>query len=261
MSRRQGVFLAAAALAAALSLLYAWWAWRSGPVTRLDGRPMARAGPEEVQPVDPRVLDHFLEAAFEPGAPPVLHKWTGAIRIGVSGSPSFDDRAEVKDLIRDLRPVLGGLGVELTEADENFEIRFLPLDDLGELEPDSVRKELGHVRTWVDERGAIVRSRVLIASGEEIPQYMRTHLIQDLGARALGLPGRPEGPWESALASQPNWMVQSLAPLDLEVVALLYRQGLRPGMTRDEVLAALGATAAGLIGTPGTPPGRDAGSS
>ena len=263
MTRRRWLVLAAAALAAVLSLLYAWWARRSGPPATAPPS-VTTAAEDAVSPVDPRVLEHFLATAFDAEAPSVtLHKWADNVRMGVTGSPSFDDRAEVEDLARDLRPHLGRVDVTLVETEPNLEFRFLPLDEIGEIEPDHVRRELGHVRTWRDGKGRIERARILIASGDEIPQYMRTHLVQDLGARALGLQGRPEEPWESALSSQSNWMVQSLPPLDREAIGLLYRDELQPGMTPEEAVAALDVPAPpeAVTGTPGTPPGRGAGPS
>jgi len=167
------------------------------------------------------------------------------VRIGLRGAPSFEDRAYVRVMARRLSALTAPVEVRLDDERPNVELRFVPLSEVASRAPGRGAAEGRAGLSWfdvdTDGHGEIERCRAVLPAGEAVPQYMRLNLILEALVGCLGLAGTAPRPYESVFYAGPNWYEEDLAPLDREVIRLHHAPDLAPGMTRDDVRAALRA--------------------
>ena len=167
----------------------------------------------------------------------LVRKWSGPIRIRVSGAPTEDDRLALADVVRDLNELIRPLSVAVVEAGGNVDLNFVPREDFARLEPFYVPGNVGFV--WVGWNGKqqIDRARVLIPT-DHVSQQQRSHLIREELTQALGLLRDSDRYPESVFYE--GWSeTTEYAPIDRAVIGMLYRREVRTGMPGPEARAAL----------------------
>lgn len=192
-------------------------------------------------------VDYLTEIGFgvEYGdAAPVLHKWTGDVRIKVYGTPTGADREALGQVVAELNGLLGDVHLQVTDGDGNLEIYFLPEPQFASVEPAYVPVNLGFFRVWWDNTGGIHRARILIAS-QGITQQERSHLIREELTQSLGL-FQDSWRYPDSIFYQGWSDITAYSDLDRTTIGLLYDSRLDPWMTPNEALEAIGANSSTL---------------
>ncbi len=196
-----------------------------------------RGKPPPVSNDDAMALNYLTEVGFgdEYGSsPPVLHKWTKDVGIGIQGTPTSADVATVNQVVAELNSLLSGLELELTDEVADIEIHFAPETRFAAIEPNYQPVNMGFFRVWMDRDGAIYRGRILIAS-EGITQEERSHLIREELTQSLGL-FKDSRQYPDSIFYRGWTSTGEYASIDTPTIRLLYLPQLQPGMTRAEVL-------------------------
>jgi hypothetical protein len=168
---------------------------------------------------------------------PALRRWTEDIRIKVHGTPTTDDLRVLRQVVSELDHLASGVELRVIDQDSNIDIYFVPESRFATLEPAYVPVNLGFYRVWWQGSGAIYRARILIAS-QGITQRERSHLVREELTQSLGL-FNDSWKYPDSIFYQGWTDTTEYLELDAAAVRLLYHPGLRPGMLREEVLAAL----------------------
>lgn len=120
----------------------------------------------------------------------------------------------------------------VTPADGTIEIHFTAAKDFPDIESNYVPGNLGFVWVWWDSSQTVRAARVLIST-TGTSQKVRDHLIREELTQALGLLQDSHNYPESIFYQ--GWStVDSYAYIDKRIIWMLYREGVRAGMTPDE---------------------------
>ncbi|HEY9645324.1 MAG TPA: DUF2927 domain-containing protein [Chroococcidiopsis sp.] len=187
-----------------------------------------------------QAIDYFLEIAMgsEFGeTSPTVKKWAGPIRITVSGTPTAADLATLDRVIRELNTLINGaVTLEISDQDPNLEIAFLPEAEFAQQGTNYEPGNLGFFWTWWD-KDVIDRAKILIST-TGVSQKERSHLLREELTQSLGLMNDSER-YRDSIFYQGWTSTTDYTELDQAVIAILYRPEIRPGMSADEVKAAL----------------------
>lgn len=222
----------AAALVLLLALLFAPSA--RGEAFRPSGEADARR----------KAVSLLLRCALRPEYGPDLQpltRWGREVTVWAGGSPTREDLAVLDGFLRDLNLRVSSFpGARRVRRDSEASVRvwFVPEYMMKYYFSDYQEGNWGFF-TFQTERSVIVSARVGIAS-DVTDQPQRNHLILEELVGALGLPGDHLVYSDSILYDR--WTeTQALSQVDWLMLDLLYSPALSPGMTEDQVRAALKA--------------------
>jgi hypothetical protein len=181
-------------------------------------------------------VDYLLEVALgtEYGeASPTLRRWTGDLRLTVLGAPTPQDLATLERVMAELEELIPQLELSLVAANGNVAVYFVPRAEFPNLEPNYVPGNIGFFWYWWNGRDVINRARVLI-DAQGTTQRERDHLIREELTQSLGL-GQDSSKYPDSIFYQSQNHTDHYAPIDREIIALLYDDRLGPGLTRAEI--------------------------
>jgi hypothetical protein len=184
-------------------------------------------------------LEAFEKIAFSSeygGASGRIHKWTAQMLVSVHGNATAEDRAALQRAMDGLNAVPGFPGIRFAEDGANVEIWFVPLAEMGGHFTGYVPGNWGFFSIKPGE-GGILRATLAIASDVTV-QDERNHLIFEELLQSAGLLqdnyDRPDsifyGLWTT---------VQQPSALDWELLGILYMEGVRHGMPKEEAMGYL----------------------
>lgn len=187
-------------------------------------------------------IDYFLEIAlgaeYNQEATPKVHKWSGDIRIQVSGKPTQADLTTLQTVIREINALANrAIRLQLVDRNPNIRIHFVPESQFSRLEPAYIPVNFGFFVTRWNNRGFIDYANVLITT-TGVTQKERSHLIREELTQSLGLM-RDSYRYADSMFYQPWTDVTRFSELDKALIQMLYMPGLKPGMTKAEALRTL----------------------
>lgn len=184
-------------------------------------------------------INYFMEVAmgaeFGSGNP-TIRKWTGPVRVKVNGNPSAQDMQTLQAVIADLNRLTQGITIQLVQSNPNIEMHFAPETQFASIESNYRPRNMGFFWTWWDG-GRINRARILIST-TGVTQQERSHLIREELTQSMGLM-RDSGRYSDSVFYQGWTSVTRYSAMDEAIISMLYRPEIRPGMTQNQVMAAL----------------------
>ncbi len=197
-------------------------------------------------------ISYFLEIAlgseFRSETKPMIHKWSGDIRIQYFGNPTSEDLATLQSVIRELNELTqGSINLQLVSSNPNLTMYFVPESQFKRYEPGYVPVNYGFFMTRWDSNGEIRNANVLITS-QNVTQRERSHLIREELTQSLGLM-RDSYKYPESMFYQPWTDVTQYAEIDRALIRMLYNPNIQPGMTQAQVINSLNIQQA-QIGTP-----------
>ena len=187
--------------------------------------------------------DGFFAAAFhsEYGDTQrdALIRWEIPLSVYVRGTPTVDDMQTLQSLADDLKQSVPGLpeiSFAAGEGEANVFVSFVPFERMS--------KYLVHYETgnWgfmnCLSSDTTIRYGLIAIAADVTEQEDRNHLIREEFVNMLGLTADIDTAPESIIY-QPYTRTQSLAPVDYEMLNLLYSPYMRFGMSAAEAQAAL----------------------
>ena len=200
--------------------------------------PTATPTPEPTvqSPLPSEAYTYFGRVGFGGGVDgsPETVRWTEQISIQVTGKPNAGDRKALYDLVASLRTIAHLPEIVFVTEGGNFVIGFVPKS-----QGKGVLSEYGgdDAEGAVQWNGGVASVRVVIAD-ELTDQNRRSGSLAFFFMRGLGLAEDSDGEHgDSAL----NRSGTAVAPsqLDMLMLRLLYSNLVKPGMGREEALAAV----------------------
>lgn len=183
-------------------------------------------------------VEGFFASAFSPEYGDtdraVMVRWVEPLCVFVEGSPTEGDRRALLELMEELRthvPDLPEISLTEKEKDANVVFSFVPLDEMEEFVTGYVPGNWGFMNSFHDN--AVIRYGQVAVASDKTGQVDRNHLIREEFVNMLGLCGDIDFVPESIIY-QPYTTTQTLAPIDYEMLNLLYSPLLTPGMTAEE---------------------------
>lgn len=183
-------------------------------------------------------IDYFTEIALgtEYGGAAPICKWTDAIRVKVTGTPTEDDLTTLDQVITELRG-LTGLGMRIVDDEENVNIYFIPESEFKNYIPSYVEGNWGYFSYYTRSDGEIWGAQIGIDT-VLTDQLSRSHLLREELTQSLGL-GNDSYEYEDSIFYQGWTLVQDYSDMDKKVIELLYRDNILIGMEKDEILEVL----------------------
>ncbi len=163
----------------------------------------------------------------------VIKKWQQPIRFKVEGAPTPEDRKNLAQVTAELKTLSKNIDIAPagpTDA-HNMTIHFIPKKQFGQKLNIAEKNINGYVTFWWHPGYAIRKSVVLIAS--DIRQSVRSCVLREEVAQALGLANETNRYPDSVFHARTD--VSAFSNLDKHVIATLYRDQIKPGMTKEEV--------------------------
>ena len=119
----------------------------------------------------------------------------------------------------------------------NFDVFFVPESQFSRYEPSYLPPNYGFFWAWSDSRGSLRQAKVLISS-DSISQQERSHLIREELTQALGLMQDSYRHADSIFYQ--NWTTTTqFSALDQQLIKMLYRSDILPGMSQRQALKVL----------------------
>lgn len=112
-------------------------------------------------------------------------RWTDNIRIRVHGDPNPDDLHELDRVVVELNELIAPIHLELTEANANLDLHFIPVNEFSQTLPQYTSYNPGFHWVWWDDNGTIYRAVVLIST-TNLSQSARNHIIREELTQSLG---------------------------------------------------------------------------
>ncbi|HYG58906.1 MAG TPA: DUF2927 domain-containing protein [Symbiobacteriaceae bacterium] len=191
---------------------------------------------------DGDAVEYFLAVAlsgFEFGsAPSVVYKWTDDILIQVTGSPAESDETALDQVIDDLNDLIAPLQIRRVATGGNVTIFYGPDEEFPRQVRGYTPGNRGYFAVNYSSSHAIRSSKILISTN--VTKKARAHLVREELTQSLGM-FRDSWDYEDSIFYQGWTTTGTYAPIDETVVRLLYDPRLKPGMTREQVLALLDA--------------------
>ncbi len=212
--------------------------------------------PTMAQPYSSDAVRYFTEIALgsEYGdASGIVRKWQEPMRIKVHGSPTQEDLRTLSSVMGEINTLLGTTQMRLDDASPNVDIYFVPEAEFSRYEPNYRPLNYGYAWTWWNN-DTIDRARILIST-VDINQQERSHLIREELTQSLGLL-RDSFRYSDSIFYQ-NWTdTTQFSALDRQLIQMLYRPDILPGMSKTDVLSvfnqALPAPSTAACGNTGT---------
>lgn len=221
--------------------------------------PVVGSDPNRFDAYSQEEVDFFMDIVMGTefgGYSRVVRKWNSDIKVRVIGSPTSQDQATVRDVIRDLNELLDeadsdSIDIELLSASSsetaNFEVYIVPYEQFQRYEPYAPNGQLGFAWPRWGNNDEIYTSRIFITS-TRVTQSERSHLIREEFTQSLGLMRDIEDSrYQDSIFYQWWTDTTAFADLDRSIISMLYRSDITPGMTTTEVERRFrtGAVAAG----------------
>lgn len=119
----------------------------------------------------------------------------------------------------------------------NFDIFFVPESQFSRYEPSYLPTNYGFFWAWSDEQGYLRKAKVLISS-TSISQRERSHLIREELTQALGLM-QDSFSHKDSIFYQDWTATTKFSALDQQLIQMLYRPDILPGMSQRQALKVL----------------------
>lgn len=182
-------------------------------------------------------INYFLEIALgsEYGVGDfAVRKWTGDLKIEISGQPTPEDLQTVRKVIEELNALIAPhIRLEIVPSNGNVLVYFIPESEFYLYEPPGIVYFGGFFWNWWDYAGEIYQGRVVIAA-DRITQRQRSHLIREELTQILGLMN-DSVKYENSIFYQQYSEVQQYSALDRAVIKMLYNDDIFPGMADFEI--------------------------
>ncbi len=195
-------------------------------------------------PLPTDVFDYFLEISLmwefaEEQQSPVVYKWLTDPAIRVHGQPSESDIAELRRVVSELNGLVDTIDISVTSSTlANINMHFIPKKDIP-FETYHEDNAVAFFRIWW-EGNAIFKAEIYISS--DLSTNERRHNIREELTQSLGL--RNDSPaYPDSIFYERNGISSSVteyADVDRACIALLYRDDVKPGMTREELREVIG---------------------
>lgn len=198
---------------------------------------------------DEEILAYFDELAFSSeygGYRGMVCKWTEEIVYRVEGDVAAGELIVLSDLAARLNEIPGFPGIRMTDGTDeaNFTVSFVMQGELAARFGENARSASGMSRfTYRTSSGEIVRAEAGVASNIT-PQAAKASVICEEFLQSLGLAADSYTYPESVFYEGYNDSIRPAA-IDWAVLELLYSETIRPGMAREDALAAARALLAG----------------
>lgn len=184
--------------------------------------------------------DYFFDIVL--GAEDVaetLLRFPGDVDIRLRGAPASSDRSEVDAVIADLRQ-LTGRQIARTEGSANVQVHFIPSADFEAFtgQPGEDLDGFFMISYWIDS-GEIEEVVVLISTDIQQGSPARQHVTRKMITRGFGLVNVSDRYPTSIFYDGVN-DVTSYSAIDRFVITTAYDSRLQPGMTRSQMISALG---------------------
>ncbi len=239
--------------AAALVLVILTWRMVDTPPPAVDDSPVPTA--EDIfaaelaaslnDITDPELrekIQFFEEVAFGTeydDTDPVIRKWEDNINIRVEGSPTPDDLIALKATMDEINALQDAIQLQLSFFESNVIIKFVPestfKQELTQYQPVN---EGFFQAFWIDN--VIYRAVVLIDSSDASTS-IRSSLIREELTQAQGLMNDSHD-HALSLFNDFQGFVPEYAPIDRQLIQMLYQPDIKPGMSRLEARAVLLST-------------------
>ena len=185
-------------------------------------------------------LDYFYEIAL--GAEygeldNVIHKWTDDIGIKIKGRPTDRDLETINEVIAELNYIIDSIKLDIVVRDPDIEIYFDSVDKFSSIELNYIEGNSGFFWTWLDDRGALYKARILIAT-DGINQKERSHLIREELTQSLGMMN-DSYLYKDSIFYQDWTDTGSYTDIDRAVIRILYDPRIELEMTMDEIKDAI----------------------
>lgn len=162
-----------------------------------------------------------------------LVRWETPLSVFVDGTPTAADLAVLKNLFLELKENVENLpAIAFTTVVEEANVRFsfVPLKGMGKAVAGYEKGNWGFMTCY--HQNGIISSGEAAVVCDKTTQEQRNHLIQEEFINMLGLCNDIDTSPQSIIFD--GWSAsQSLAPLDFEMLSLLYSRSLSPGMTME----------------------------
>ncbi len=169
----------------------------------------------------------------------VLVRWEIPIRVYLQGSPTAEDLAELDSFLEDLRknvPGLPDIAITAEREEANVYYSFVPYQEMADYLEEYETGNWGFMNCLSDKTG--IRYGLIAVATDKTSRADRSHLIREEFVNMLGLTDDLDFAPESIIY-QPYTVTPRLAPVDYEMLNLLYGPYVRVGMTRAEAEQAL----------------------
>ena len=193
---------------------------------------------------DAVVVDYLIELGLSEQNQQKIKKWPSEIRLQAHGFPTARDLGVLKDTIANLNGLMTTVRIVTNAAQPNLNVYFYPWWVLRLLEPSYSRSNLGYVSIqWQDHD---ITEGIVMVDNFRTDQSQRNYLIRKQITQALGLLVDSDSYTDSIFYQDWNQAAQ-LAPIDRQVISLLYSNDVDAGMTADQLK---GLNAGGLSAKP-----------
>jgi len=167
-----------------------------------------------------------------------VRKWSGEIRVYITGSYNYSDAGFFYDFIKQLSDNVPGLpAIKLvdSEADANVRMYFVRLSEMGSVIPNYVSGNWGYFYYYYRNGGEIYTADIAIA-WDKCDQDARRHLMMEEFVGALGLAN--DHYIDSGSILYQKWTTtQSLTAADWNMIRMVYDSRITIGMKQSEALS------------------------
>ena len=181
-------------------------------------------------------VEYFLEIALgsEYSGTHLLAKWSGEIRISVSGDPTEEDLTALDNVIDDINELTGGqITLQVVSESPDITTRFIPLSEMPQYEAGYVPGNWGWFSTWWYSTYELYSANILIST--DMPtQPERNHLIREELTQSLGL-FNDSWAYPDSIFYQDWTVTQGFSYIDRKVIEMLYSEEIQLGMNREQI--------------------------
>ena len=189
---------------------------------------------DELMTTDAVVVDYLIELGLSEQNQQKIKKWPSEIRLQAHGFPTARDLGVLKDTIANLNGLMTTVRIVTNTTQPNLNVYFYPWLVLRLLEPSYSRSNLGYVSIqWQDHD---ITEGIVMVDNFRTDQSQRNYLIRKQITQALGLLVDSDSYTDSIFYQDWNQAAQ-LAPIDRQVISLLYSNDVDAGMTADQLKA------------------------
>ncbi len=183
----------------------------------------------------PEAVDYFAEIAlgFEYGdASRIVRRWSRDIEYQIRGFPTEEDLRVLQEVIDEINGLTVLHDIVPENGSPDLGIFFVPVDRFSEIRSNVVPGNLGFFSVAISAAEEIDQGVVLV--GSDIDQSVRSHLIREEVTQVLGL-GQDSFTYPESVFYQRWSVTEDYAPIDRELIEMLYRPEVEIGMDQTRV--------------------------
>lgn len=184
-------------------------------------------------------IDYYGEIGFgaEYGtASRVVRRWAASPLVRLNGSPTAADLATLDLVMSEINALTSTVDMHQVESGASVEVYFEAQATFPQILPSYVPGNVGYFTVWWDASQAFTQAVVLIST--DLEQNVRDHIIREEVTQILGLM-RDSLRYPESIFYQ-NWsLVSAYAPVDEDVIEMLYREELPIGAEPAEAVRVL----------------------